>query len=35
MKTVVEATHETSHVTKMPATVKYVEVCIVYNEFSQ
>jgi len=35
MKTVVEATQETSYVTKMPATMKFVEVCFVYNEFSQ
>jgi hypothetical protein len=35
MKTVVEATHETLHITKMFATVIYVEVYIVYNEFSQ
>jgi hypothetical protein len=35
MKTVVEATHETAHITKMPATVKYVKVYIAYNEFSQ
>lgn len=32
MKTVVEATHETSDITKMFAAMKYVEVYIVYNE---
>jgi len=34
MKTAVKATHETSRTTKMPATMKCVEVYIVHNECS-
>jgi len=35
LKSVVEATDETSHITKMRATVKCVEVYVVYIECSQ